>query len=220
MGYQFSFTKTRLLLLVLTCLLAGILIFAGGVVTGKRMAPSDGEELSSKSEPALNAKQLALAKSGVKLPAVPAIVAGQAALTKAATPANGPATTQPAPSQPTVGESATAPPPTPAAAAEPAPAAGPTVPVAVAVGAANPADRPFVLQVGAFRDTKPAKDLQADLLKKGYATTIYNMVDEDLRSWHMVRFGGYKDISTASKAASDFTGKEGIQALVKRFDAL
>ena len=90
----------------------------------------------------------------------------------------------------------------------------------VAVAVANPADRPYVLQVGAFRDTKPAKDLQADLLKKGYSTTIYNMVDEDLRNWHMVRFGGYKDVSTASKAASDFTAKEGVQALVKRFDAL
>jgi cell division protein FtsN len=152
----------------------------------------------------------------VKVPAIP-VLPGEAA-PKATAPATAaaapPVTTPPAESpQPVAGQTASA---APAA----APEATPPVHVAVAVAAANPADNPFVLQVGAFRDTKPAKDLQADLLKKGYSTTIYNMVDEDLRSWHMVRFGGYKDVSTASKAASNFTAKEGVQALVKRFDAL
>jgi cell division protein FtsN len=217
MGYQFSFTKLRFFLILFMVLLAAVLIFVGGVAIGKRIAPSDDEavdELPSGSK--LNAKKLASAKSLVKVPAIP-VLPGEAA-PKATAPATAaaapPVTTPPAESpQPVAGQTASA---APAA----APEATPPVHVAVAVAAANPADNPFVLQVGAFRDTKPAKDLQADLLKKGYSTTIYNMVDEDLRSWHMVRFGGYKDVSTASKAASNFTAKEGVQALVKRFDAL
>jgi cell division protein FtsN len=229
MGYQFSFTKTRFFLVVLLCLLAAGLIFVGGVATGKRIAASDDEPAAASPTtggPKLNAKQLALAKSVVKVPAIPSVVPGQAALITAATaPSASPAAAAgaPAPASPTPGAPVT-PTTQPVATAPAAPdasaAATAPVPVAVAVAVANPADRPYVLQVGAFRDTKPAKDLQADLLKKGYSTTIYNMVDEDLGSWHMVRFGGYKDVSTASKAASDFTAKEGVQALVKRFDAL
>jgi cell division protein FtsN len=218
MGYQFSFTKLRFFLIVFMVLLAALLIFVGGVAIGKRMAPPDAESVAespSGSGSKLNAKQLASPKSLVKVPAIP-VLPGLAAPKTATAPAPpaaaAPAATPPADSpQPVAGQTAPA-----AAAAE----ATPPVHVAVAVAAANPADNPFVLQVGAFRDTKPAKDLQADLLKKGYSTTIYNMVDEDLRSWHMVRFGGYKDVSAASKAASDFTAKEGVQALVKRFDAL
>jgi cell division protein FtsN len=224
MGYQFSFTKTRFFLIVFMFLLAAILIFVGGVATGKRMASSDDEavaESPSGSGSKLNAKQLASAKSLVKVPAIPA-VPGQAVL-KTAT-ATAPAAAAPTATPPVTIPPADSPQPVAGQTAPAAPAAGaeatPLVPVAVAVAVANPADRPYVLQVGAFRDTKPAKDLQADLLKKGYSTTIYNMVDEDLRNWHMVRFGGYKDVSTASKAASDFTAKEGVQALVKRFDAL
>jgi cell division septation protein DedD len=197
MGYQFSFTKIRLLVLIVMSLLAALLIFAGGVATGRHM--------TGVTEMQLN-KQLVLAKPGLKVPALPAVapVTALAAVTApvvAAVPA--PAAT-----------------PTPAPETAPAVAPAPAPVAAVAVAVANPADQPFVLQVGAFRETKGAKDLQTDLQKKGYATTIYNMVDQDQRSWHMVRFGGYKDVSTASKAASDFTGKEGIQALVKRFDSL
>ena len=206
MGYQFSFTKTRLFLLAAVSLLAALLIFAGGVATGKHT-------------------------SGLKIPALPAVpaVPGQAALAKAAAPAVTPAPAAPVIASPQVAAAApvTAAPataaPAPAAAAPatvPVATAPAVPPVAVAVAVVNPGDQPFVLQVGAFRESKGAKDLQTDLQKKGYATTIYNMVDQDQRSWHMVRFGGYKDVATASKAASDFTGKEGIQALVKRFDSL
>jgi cell division septation protein DedD len=192
MGYQFSFTKIRLLLLAAVSLLAALLIFVGGVATGRHMAGASD-------------KQLVLAKPGLKVPALPAVATVAA-----------PAVTAPVVTAPVVAAA-----PAPAASPEAAPAAAPAVaPVAVAVAVANPADQPFVLQVGAFRETKGAKDLQTDLQKKGYATTIYNMVDQDQRSWHMVRFGGYKDVAAASKAASDFTGKEGIQALVKRFDSL
>jgi cell division septation protein DedD len=84
----------------------------------------------------------------------------------------------------------------------------------------NPADQPYVLPFGAFRAQKSAKQLQATLKERGYATTIFNMVDEDQRTWHMVRFGGYKDLPSAAKAAADISDKEGIQALVRRSDSL
>jgi cell division protein FtsN len=207
MEYQFTFSRTRLLLLLLMFLIAALLIFAGGIATGQHISVSQVAGLPP-------------AKPGLKVPAV--AVPGQAAILKAATSTAAPAKSPAPPPE----AQAAAPAPVPVAAApETAPAKAPeaaaVIPPAVAVAIApNPADQPFVLQVGAFRETKGAKDLQADLLKKGYATTIYNMVDEDQRSWHMVRFGGYKDLPAASKAASDFTGKEGIQALVKRFDSL
>jgi DedD protein len=217
MGYQFSFTRLRLLLLLLVTLIVAVLLFAGGVAAGKRMVTASEGPVVASGTP-LNTKQLTPAKPALKVPGIPALAIGQTPAqvqAPAATPA--PAETAPPPTSAPVSAAPTTAPET-ASAAAPAPAIA--APVAIAVAVSNPADQPFVLQVGAFRETKSAKDLQSELLKKGYATTIYNMVDQDQRSWHMVRFGNYKDVATASKAASDFTGKESIQALVKRFDSL
>jgi DedD protein len=108
------------------------------------------------------------------------------------------------------------------AAGQAAPAAevAPQIPVHVvaAASASDTAEQPFVLQLGAYRDQKGAKDLQASLQQKNVPTVIKNMVDND-QVWHLVRFGGYKDMDTASKAAAKFTAEQGILALVRRSDA-
>jgi cell division protein FtsN len=208
MEYQFSFTRLRLLLLCLAVFCAGMLILAIGVVAGIGLGtPRDGKPAAALAGKANPKAQLASAKSALKVPApVPAAPEATAPGTAPVAPAAAPVPAVPA----TV----------PAAAVtETAPAA---LPVAAAASAAMPdvASQPFVLQVGAFREQKSAKLLQTALKEKGYVTTIFNMVDEDQRTWHMVRLGGFKDLPAASKAASDFTGKEGIQALVRRSDSL
>jgi len=148
--------------------------------------------------------------------AAPAAASGGAAPPIAAAPGAAPSNAAAAPGA--VAGSA-GPETTPAGgAAAPAPAA-PRIPVAVAT-ISNPTEEPFVLQLGAFREQKAAKDLQAALQQKGITTTILNMVDEDQKPWYMVRFGGYKDMDSASKAALDFTNKEGTLAIVRRSDSL
>jgi cell division protein FtsN len=209
MEYQFSFTRLRLLLLCLAVFCAGMLILAIGIVAGIGLGtPRDGKPAAALAGKANPKAQLASAKSALKVPALP----GAAAVAEAAAPVPAaPEAAAPVPAAPA---------PVPAAAVtETAPAA---LPVAAAASAAvlDVASQPFVLQLGAFREQKSAKLLQTALKEKGYVTTIFNMVDEDQRTWHMVRLGGFKDLPAASKAASDFTGKEGIQALVRRSDSL
>jgi cell division septation protein DedD len=193
MEYQFSFDKKRLIFVFAGLLFAGVLTFCCGVVIGIGMWMPTRKELAEVRTKADPAEKVASAKAALKVPELPGKTApiAQAA------------------------------PPTPAV----APATAPAVPAdplaASAVAAApNPADEPFVLQLGAFRDQKRAKELQTELKGKGYATTIFNMVDEGQKTWHMVRFGGFKDLDAAAQAASAFMDKEGIQALVRRSDSL
>jgi cell division protein FtsN len=215
--YQFSFDRKRLILVVAGLLFAGVLTFCCGMITGIGLWMPAQKELSRFRDKPKAPGQLTSAPTGVKLPEIkPPEVPGTAALTSAlkaqtaTTPVIAPATPSP---------NTVAPAPAQGAAAA-APADAQPVAAATPAAAPDPVDQPFVLQLGAFREQKNAKQLQADLKLKGYPTTICNMVDEDQRTWHMVRFGGYKDLSAASHAASDFTGKEGIQALVRRSDSL
>jgi cell division septation protein DedD len=228
MDYQFSFSKKRLILLAATTLFAGILIFVCGIVMGMGLTVPGGKPMAAGAAKGNPPAQLAAAKGLLKVPPVPggaavlkaaANPAGAAPAGKSAAPASaaGPAAAPAAGPAPAAAPTA-APTATTAAAGQPADPAAPTA-VAGAV-AAEPGDQPFVLQLGAFREQKNAKLLQTALKEKGYATIILNMVDDDQRTWHMVRLGGYKDLRGASKAASDFTGKEGIQALVRRSDSL
>ena len=219
MDYQFSFSRSRLLLLCAAMLFAGLLTFVGGVVTGIGLwMPRAGKTIAAKLPEKFDpAAKLEAAKSAVEIPALPevklpesltALMPGSSAPSSAV-----PATTAPAPDAPHPGA---------APAVNPTSDATPPPSGAAAASAAMPdiTGQPFVLQLGAFREQKNAKVLQTSLKERGYTATILNMVDEDQRTWHMVRLGGYKDLSAASKAAFDFTGKEGIQALVRRSDAL
>jgi cell division protein FtsN len=86
--------------------------------------------------------------------------------------------------------------------------------------AADPASEPYVLQFGAFRQQKDARDLQARLLQKGISAVIVTKVsNEDNLTWQTVRYGGYKDVNTALKAASEYE-KQGFLAFVRPADSI
>ena len=78
----------------------------------------------------------------------------------------------------------------------------------------------FALQIGSFTDAKNAKQLETELKDRGYPVRIFKALDPDKKVWHVVRVGDYTDVSTASRAAAEFTSREQLQALVRRADAL
>jgi len=73
----------------------------------------------------------------------------------------------------------------------------------------------YCLQIGAFTDLKLAKQLQTTLKDKGYNPIIFEGTDLAYKNWHAVRISKYADIDAATKAASDFTAKERLQAIVR-----
>lgn len=218
MEYQFSFDRKRLIVFIAGLLLVGALTFVCGLIVGvglwmptqkelqlargKALVPAgkaptaEAESKATVPDPEKHAT-IAQTSPGTALAATPASTAPAAAAPAATSSvANSPVATSPVAKSP--------------AATEPT----------VAAAAPDLDSERFVLQMGAFRDQKNAKQLQTELKEKGYVTRIYNGVDEDQKMWHMVRMGGYRDVYAASRAASEFSGKERIQALVRRSDAL
>lgn len=121
-----------------------------------------------------------------------------------------------------------APPPAPAPVPAPAPAEPTPAPAApartIAELPAHPSDgpdtAPFVLQVGSFRDIKNAKQLQMELMGRGYQATVFNALDTDQRMWHVVRVGRYNDLASAAADAAKIGDKEQLQAMIRRGDRL
>ena len=106
-------------------------------------------------------------------------------------------------------------------AAPPAPQAATRQTGPAASAAVSPDERDaFSLQLGAFRDAKNAHQMQSDLKERGYSANIFSALDSEQREWHTVRIGGFDALASASRAAIDFTGKERIQGLVRRSNAL
>jgi cell division protein FtsN len=242
MEHQFSFSTKRLFLLFLGLFASAVLTFFCGVATGIGLgtpgeqapaAPLNGMSVPKGNPVSFLARLQTALKIKPPVPPAGAALAAQgkalgtkAVMAKALAQSTAPASPTKAPAaNPATAPGTTSATAAPAPAALLLPAGAQAAPAALLAANAvpatpNPADQPYVLQVGAFREQKSAKQLQDELSKKGFATVIYNMVDEDQRTWHMVRFGGYKDMDTASQAASDFTGKAGIQAFVRRSDSL
>jgi cell division septation protein DedD len=280
MPFQFTFTKLRFFFLILSLLVAALLLFAVGRVTGGgadggsataggpgtpgaaggqtmngKMAARNAQVLKATQvqgllgipqapgqAQAMRGMYTATALTGMASTPNGAAPAGQQAaqpgVAQAAAPGTVPAQTQAAvpgganaganppaagAAVPAGGPAGTA--PAGAMAADPA---APAIPVRVAFATApDGAGEPYVLQFGAFREQKEAKDLQARLLKLGLTTVIIDKNDdkndaaaEDIRPWHTVRYGGFKDISAASKEAAVLTDKVGILALVRSSDSI
>lgn len=90
---------------------------------------------------------------------------------------------------------------------------------------AIPREKGFALQVGAFLDLKNAQSLAENLRGRGYTVSMLNSLDARQRLWHAVRLvpadgPAFATLQTASQAASDFIGKEQIQALIRPVDSL
>jgi cell division septation protein DedD len=208
MKYTLVLTRGTLLLLAAGGLTIGLLFFLAGITVGLAMWQPTQADIQlarayrEKSAPAPSARQ-----------------------------------TEPAP-QPVV---AAAPPPPPADDLKPSPAGDAVVipavepaslaaslnvakpaeaaPVAREVPAATAAE--FAVQVGAFLDPKNAAEMQKDLKERNIATTLFKGYDGSKRVWHAVRLAQpFGDLASASRAAADFTGKEQIQALVRRANTL
>jgi cell division septation protein DedD len=199
----YHFDRKQLVILVVCLGLVIVFTYAAGVVTGVAMVIPTREEL-------------ALLKAG--RPASSATLA-QAHLPGAVPAPALPVTPVP---QPAAATRATEPASIPAPGAPATPAAPPTAPPAPAVAAAAPPDDTdgFSLQVGSFREPKNARQLQNDLKERGYATSVLTALDAEQREWHVVRIDGYKTLASAARAAADFSGKERIQALVRRSNSL
>jgi cell division protein FtsN len=260
---QFTFSKTRFVLVLILLFVAAFLLFAGGYVTGTAKnrplqpqarssapasggpaAPAGGSALASSINPnvasqvapgltsqvysnpaaqaVLNPNTAAQTQVTAATSKLPPVIGANPLFTQATYAATNSATNAVLNSGSQQSSTTAA-----APAASPqssgttgAGTAAPPAPSAAVPAAQSTGDLPYVLQFGAFREQKPAKQLQATLKEKGLSTTILNMVDNDQRTWHMVRYGNFRDLPSASKAASDLGEHEGVQALVKRFDSL
>jgi DedD protein len=192
---KYEFNHKRLALLSVCLVLLIMLSFAAGLVTGIGLWMPTREEIALlKRRPVTET-----ARVSAPQPGPPPL--------QSAPPVGGPE-----PAKPPVVEAAAAPPPQ-----LPEPASGP----AEASPAAAPEDEGgFALQVGSFRDEKNARQLLSDLKERGYSARIMTSLDGEQREWHAVRLGTYKTLSTAARAAADFSGKERIQALVRRSNTL
>jgi cell division protein FtsN len=236
MEYQISLTRKRLVLIIAAVVISGVLIFVCGVAAGKKLggmadAGAQGIPGAIPNSPLLTAlgmnpmAKVNQAKGLLKPPVVPKtqaqVVQAANTVTALRAAAAAPAAPGAAPANATPQASA-APSPAPAAPAPAAPDPVAVIPPAAGAVAAipDPVKQPFMVQFGAFRDLKQAKALQEDLQKKGCTAAIYNLLDADRFTWHVVRFGGYQDMNSASQAASELTKRLEIQALVKRSDSL
>lgn len=202
--YQFTFSGRRALVVVFGLFVLNFLMFIVGLIVGIGLwMPTQSElaALKAKNAPVQTASQPASAQPQ------PVQTASAAATAPVAAPPDSAPAAQPAPAavQPV---------------ATPAPAPQQQTAPAAPAPAASEASGRFALQIGSFTDPKYAKQLETDLKERGYAVRTYKTLDPDQRVWHVVRVGHYPDVSTASRAAAEFTNREQLQALVRRNDAL
>ena len=110
--------------------------------------------------------------------------------------------------------------PTASPAANDARPSPPEAPPPAPVAAEDPKADLFSVQFGCFPDAKDAKQLQADLKERGYATKVITSTDADQREWHLVRQPGYNTLTSATQAASAFRNKEHLPVLVRPSNSL
>jgi cell division septation protein DedD len=209
---MYHFDRKRLVVVKIALVLLCLLAYAGGVVTGIALwMPTQADIVLLHANERGAAPTVAAARLPVKSPALPAVSPPRPVL-----PAP-PATTMPV-------KAASAPEPARpspmSAMAAPLPAPAQPSAATAAAEAAAPEDDVFSLQIGTFRDPKNAKQLQADLKEKGYAASILTAMDSEQREWHAVRIHGFKTVASAARAATEFTTKERMQALIRRSDGL
>jgi cell division protein FtsN len=193
--YNFLFDKKSLVLLVAGMIVAGGMLFFGGVLLGVQWglpAESSNATYVPPSEP----RPTALPASR---PCPPAGTPAAAPRLEPA-PAPSPQETPAAPLEQRAGidsEPAT----------EPARLDSPAAP--------EPAARPaaFSLQVGAFREAVNSARVVRDLKIRGYEP--YVIEQHGRKVLQTVRIGRYADLDEATRAALDFRRREGMAAIVR-----
>jgi cell division septation protein DedD len=78
----------------------------------------------------------------------------------------------------------------------------------------------FSVQVGLFLEEIDADRLVEELKSLGYRPTIFVGYDSERRPWYSVRIGSYAEQAEAAQAASKFTEKEKIKAVVRPASSL
>jgi cell division septation protein DedD len=211
--YNFLFDKKSLVLLVVGMIVAGGMLFFGGVLLGVQWglpAESSSAALAPPSEP--------------RPAALPASRPCPPVATPAAPTREGPAVPgiepQPAPSP----QEAPAPQPVEQRTAID-PGTDPAVGLAIehakdsarpeSPSAPEPAARPaaFSLQVGAFREAVNSARVVRDLKGRGYEPYVVEQRGRMLL--RTVRVGRYADLDEATRAALDFRRREGMAAIVR-----
>jgi hypothetical protein len=74
--------------------------------------------------------------------------------------------------------------------------------------------------VGAFLDPINASRLAKNLQEQGYPARVLNFSDSEYRVWHAVRFGEFKHLEAAARAARQFERRQQLVAIVRRADSL
>jgi len=80
--------------------------------------------------------------------------------------------------------------------------------------------RNFCLQYGSFQDKKNAGGLIKTLKKDGITAKVSVFVDENAKTWYVVRSGSYSSIDAAAKSASAIKKKISVSVLVRRSDTI
>ncbi len=200
MSSDFSLDTKKMAILWAGCGVVGLLIFAAGLLVGFRAGWSNGSP-PTKSPPA----RMAVLEAPEAPPPSP--------------PRQPPVPPDYATKPPRRAPQAEVAPPRPESTVEEPPGQPEVVPT-------PPPERPrarqwtFTVQVGAFRAEKNATTLIGVLHGKGYTPYMFRVQDAQKRLWYTVRMGDYVDRARASQAATDFTQKEDMSAIVRRIGAL
>jgi len=86
--------------------------------------------------------------------------------------------------------------------------------------AAEPAEKLYSVQVGAFRTRERAEARQQQLVAKGYQPYIYHGANSKGRMWYTLRLRDFDDVDEAVVKARDFMALEGYPAVLTHFDSL
>jgi len=208
MKYHFSLDGKALAVVAAGLCVAGTLVFASGFLTGVGLRLPDLPPVQFMVKtPA--APQAAPKLKPLAAPATAAVATPAPAAAPSSTTAAAPAATATAAAAPALAANGTAANGTANAAPDACGAAA--APTATAT-LANPE---FAIQLGAFLDAANASRLATALKGRGCTATVYQITDEQNRTWTVVRIGQFSSLQDAVRAASNFKRSQGMLALVR-----
>jgi hypothetical protein len=226
--YNFSLDRTRVLLLAGCFVVAAILLFFAGSISG--MLYSGGRAAASRTPQPMPAAKPAQSpnSASLKTPVAPPPASASDAPSSASAPTPPPVAVAAGTGTGTTVASAAAPvataPVTAAAPAIPAPQpAAPTVgaeakPQQPAVAVPRPVEAsyalPLAVRVGSFTVKSNAEALMASLEDMGYRPVMSHYSDERGRLWYVVKLGPYTRWNAASRVAARVSIAENVKPVI------